>query len=161
MFRLSPRDRGGEPASPAQAADGLAWLDADLFAALVERCVTGALRPAPPEARPATPLDAVICRELIDMLCAAPGVADGMAMRAAGHLADPDVAVALPDIPFRVMRLTLSLLQGAARSGSRGGEIGLALPDPPPPPEIAPAAGLAPARPARLRGRSAGHGCSR
>ena len=140
VLRLSPRDRDG---APTPAPDGLAWLDADLFAALVERCVTGALRPAAPEPRPATSLDAVICRELIDMLCAAPGVADGEAMRAGDHLADPDVAVSLPDIPFRVMRLTLGLRHGAAGGGGRGGQIGLALPDPPPPPEVAAVPGVA------------------
>ena len=144
VFRLSPGE-GSEPPPGLRTPgpDGLAWLGADLFAALVERRVTGALRSGPPEPRRPTPLDAVICGELIDMLCEAPGVADGMGMRRAGHLPAPDLAVALADIPFRVMRLALSLRHGGPPGEGRGGEIGLALPDPPPPPVIARAPGAA------------------
>ena len=140
VLRLSPNEaRAGLAPLAEPGADGLAWLGADLFAALVERRLTGAVRPAAAPPRPSTPLDAVICGELVEALCDAPGVADGMAMRVAGHLREPDLAVVLPELPFRVMRLALRLM-GA---GDRGGEIGLALPDPPPPEERPRAEGLA------------------
>ena len=143
VFRLSPREALDGRASFGQGLDGLAWLGADLFAALVERRVTGTFGGAPPAARAGTPLDAVICRDLIEHLCDAPGVVGGVPMRTAGHLPSPDLAVVLPDIPFRVMRLALRLLHGGAQGEGRGGEIGMALPDPPPPPAVEPAAGVA------------------
>ena len=115
-------------AASGAISDGLAWLAPDLFAAIVERRLTGTMRPAPPPGRPATPLDAVICGEVVEALCAEPGVIDGAPLRPDGHLRDPDLAVFLPDIPFRVIRLHL----GLGRDGGRGGEIGLAIPDPPP-----------------------------
>ena len=140
VFRLVPH---GPRASPAGLAaepglDGLAWLGADLFAALVERRLTGTVRPTAGDPRVPTPLDAVICCEVIDALCEAPGVAEDAAMRAMGHLVDPDLAVVLPDLPFRVARVAVRLL----RAGERGGEIGVALPDPPPPEEVPAPAGL-------------------
>ena len=140
VFRLVPRGPQATPSSPAAepGLDGLAWLDADLFAALVERRLTGRVRPTVADPRPPTPLDAVICCEVIDALCEAPGVAEGAAMRTVGHLVDPDLAVVLPDLPFRVARVAVRLLQ----AGERGGEIGLALPDPPPPEEVPAPAGL-------------------
>lgn len=131
VFRLAPDEAAPRRGDDAPAPDGLAWLGADLFAALVERRLTGALRPAAPPERPATPLDAVICGELIEALCAAPGVVEGLPLRLGGHLREPDLAVILPDIPFRVARLPLRF----ARFAERGGELGLALPEPPPPEE--------------------------
>ena len=146
VFRLVPRgvqagskglaDRLADGAEPG--LDGLAWLGADLFAALVERRLTGTVRPSVADPRVPTALDAVICRELIDALCDAPGVAEDAPMRTAGHLIDPDLAVVLPDLPFRVTRVTVRLV----RASDRGGEIGLALPDPPPPAEVPAPTGL-------------------
>lgn len=106
---------------------GLVWLGADLFAALVERRLTGGLRPSAPEPRPSTPLDAVICTELVQALCAEPGVLGG-AVSVGAHLREPDLSVELPDAPHRLTRLDL----GLGRGGERGGELGLALPEPPP-----------------------------
>ena len=117
VLRLASRDAPG----------GLAWLGADLFAALVERRLTGGLRPAAPEPRRATPLDAVICTELLQALCDEPGVLGG-AVAVGAHLREPDLAVELPDTPHRLTRLDL----GLGRDGERGGELGLALPEPPP-----------------------------
>ena len=129
VFRLAPHVEGGAPAG--LESTGLAWLGPDLFAALVERRLTGSVRREAAEPRPSTPIDAVICAELVDGLCAAQGPA-AERMRTTGHLRDPDLAVVLGDLPFRVMRLTLRLMQG----DGRGGEIGLALPEPQEPPEV-------------------------
>jgi hypothetical protein len=115
VLRLDPAGEG---------EGGLAWLGADLFAGLVERRLTGGLRMAVPEARRPTPLDAVICRELVDALCAEPGVLGATGMRAGPHLRDPDLSVELPDTPFRVLRVRLVL----GREGERGGELALAVP---------------------------------
>ncbi len=138
VFRLVPSGPSRLAAAAEPGLDGLAWLGADLFAALVERRLTGVVRPSAADPRRPTSLDAVICGELVDALCEAPGVADGAAMRTAGHLGAPDLAVVLPDLPFRVTRIALRLLQAR----ERGGEIGLALPDPPPPAEVPAPSGL-------------------
>ena len=78
----------------------------------------------------------MICGEVIDALCARPGVALAAGFRTRGHLRDPDLSVALPDHPFRVTRVPLRL----ARDAERGGEVGLAFADPPPEERPAPAA---------------------
>lgn len=106
---------------------GVAWLAPDLFAALVEKRLTGTLRGQPPEPRPATPLDAVVCSELLEALCAEPGVVEGRGVRTGGKLRDPDLALELEDAPFLLLRAELML----GRDGSRGGELGVALAEPP------------------------------
>ena len=127
---------------PGAPGDGIAWLDAPLFAAIVERRLTGAEGTGPVEARPPTALDAVLCGEVVDALCAAlvgGAAAAAGAPRAAGFLAPGrDAAVLLPDLPFEVHELALEI--GAGRVPGR---IGLARPaaaapgaaaDAPPPP---------------------------
>lgn len=133
VFRLQPAaddpsqdDGEGRPA-PARGVGGLGWLSADLFTAIVERRLTGVVRQQACAPRAPTPLDAVICSELIDGLCGADGVGGGMRMRTRDYLPEPDLSVALADMPYRVLRLTLSI----ARAAGRGGEIGLVLPDHP------------------------------
>lgn len=128
ILRLRPKDG---------SYGGLAWLAPDLFAALVERRFTGGLRSNAPEIRPATPLDAVICAELLDAFCEEPGVVAGPPVRTGAHLRDPDLSVELEDTAYRLTRVRLAL----GREGDRGGELALALPEPPPAPEAVPAPG--------------------
>ena len=65
----------------------------------------------------------MICAELIDGLCDAPGTLAAARLRTAGHLRDPDLSVVLADVPFRVLRLGLRLVRS-----ERGGEIGPGAP---------------------------------
>lgn len=111
---------------------GFAALDGQLRAAAIEMQTMGLVLPQSPEERPATGTDAMMVTPLIAALLSKlsettprtklEGWADGV--KAAARVASVRAAgLALPDIDYRVVRLTLDL--GA---GDRQAELVLALP---------------------------------
>jgi flagellar motor switch protein FliM len=113
---------------------GLAVLDADTVAALIETQTTGRVVPRPADSRAPTRTDAMMCADTIDRLCellearvvaaALPQAATLAGYRFAMALADARaVAMTLADLPYRLLSVPLDL--GA---GAKSGRIELILP---------------------------------
>ena len=113
---------------------GLAVLDADFVAALVEMQTTGRVVPRPADARAPTRTDAVMCADMIDRLleivetrteaAALPEAGALAGYRFALALADPRaVAMTLADLPYRLLSVPADL-----GGGAKSGRIDIILP---------------------------------
>lgn len=113
---------------------GLAVLDSDLMAALIEVQTTGRVVPRPAEPRVPTRTDAVICADMIDRLLeiledksASARLPDGAGLsgyRFAMALAEPrTVSLTLADLPYRQLSVPVDL-----GGGAKSGRIDLMLP---------------------------------
>lgn len=117
---------------------GLALLDPQVVAALIEVQTTGRVVPRPAEARAPTRTDAIMCADFIDRLLELLEARVGEAglqlapalsgFRYAMALAEPRaIALTLEDVPYRQFSVPLDMAQGA-----KTGEMSLILPFDPP-----------------------------